>query len=205
MDLRKGFTALEVVIVSGLSLLLLTALLRFLVAGYPIARITLLQSDSNEAARIWLKRIAREIRQLRDSDTGAYPLVTVADQELVFYANIDSDAATERVRYMLSGTDLIRGVLEPTGVPLVYDDMNEVTTTVARTIRNGANPVFTYYGGDYPDDTTELTGADITDIKYVEFRLVVDADEAVQPVATDVVSQVQLRNLKTNLGETTDD
>ncbi|MBI1833593.1 MAG: hypothetical protein HYR90_02085 [Candidatus Andersenbacteria bacterium] len=200
----KGFTVVETVVVLGLSLMLITALLRFLVAGYPLASVTLLQSNSNETARVQLKRIAKEMRQIRYADTGAYPLVDMLPQKMVFYANIDTDAATERVRYELNGTDLTRAILEPSGNPITYNVANEHATVVARNIRNGTNPIFVYYNGDYPEDTVALTPADVTDVKYIQFHLLIDANPDREPNAIEVASQVQLRNLKTNLGQTTD-
>lgn len=197
----RGLTVIELVVVVGLGSLLLAALLRFLVAGYPLSIITFLQANSNETARVQLKRIAREMRQVRYADTGAYPLVQMLPQKMVFYANIDSDSAIERVRYELSGTNLIRGVLKPSGNPLTYNDQNEVSTIATRSIRNGSDPIFLYYNGNYPVDTTPLNPADVTDVKYVQFRLLIDFDPTKDPDAVEVVSQVQLRNLKTNLGQ----
>ena len=74
-------------------------------------------------------------------------------------------------------------------------------TTVAANIRNGAAPVFTYYDGNYPAVTPPLTPADVTEVKYINFSLIIDVDPAVDPPPVTVASQVQLRNLKTNLGE----
>ncbi len=197
-----GFTVLEVIIVAALGSLLMTALLRFLVAGYPISRVTWLQTHSNETARLQLKRIAREVRQAKDSDTGAYGLVEMLPQRIVFYANVNADAATERVRYELTGTDLERGITKPSGSPLTYDLNTEKTTIVTRSIRNGAQDIFTYYNGDYPADTTPLTPVDLTEVKYIQFLLLIDADPNTDPPPVQIKSQVQIRNLKTNLGQT---
>ncbi len=200
----RGFTVIEVMISTFLALLLLTALLRFLVVGYPISRITLLQVNSNEAARLQLKRLSKELRKIRYSDAGAFALAEISPQRIIFYANVDSDPETERVRYELVGTTLERGVVNPSLPPIVYDENTESVKTVARAIRNDGEAIFTYYDGDYPDSIHSLTAADITAVKYIEFYLKIDADENVDPTAVDIRSQVQLRNLKTNLGQTTD-
>lgn len=199
----RGISALEIVITVGLSIILLSALLRFLVAGFPIARITILQTNSTETARTQLRRISDSLRQIRYSDTGAYPLLEMLPQRMIFYANVDGDPAVERVRYELDGTNLERGVVNPSGVPIVYDADSEEVSIVARSIQNGSDPIFSYFNGDYPEDTTPLTPADVTDVKYVQFNLVIDSDPAQDPEAVTVQSQVQLRNLKTNLGQTT--
>lgn len=202
-EMASGFTVLEVIIVIGLSSILLMALLRFLVAGYPLSKVTYLQQRSTEMARLQLKRLTKAFREVRQSDTGAYPLVEMLPQRVVFYANVDSDPAVERVRYELKGENLERGVTEPTGNPLLYDPVNnEKVSVVASSIRNGTEPVFIYYSGNYPFDLTPLNPVDVTKVKYIQFHLAVDIDPNVDPAPIDVVSQVQLRNLKTNLGET---
>lgn len=198
---QRGLTVIEVVIGAALSLLLLTALLRFLVVGFPLARVTYLQSQSTETARIQLRRLSKELRELRQADTGSYALATAEPQRIIFYANVDADALTERVRYQLVGTNLQRGIIKPTGSPLTYNVASEVVTTVTAHVQNGATPIFTYYDGDYPAATTPLNPVDVTEVKYINFSLVIDSDPAVDPPPVTVASQVQLRNLKTNLGE----
>lgn len=198
---QQGLTVVEIVIGAGLSLILLTALLRFLVVGFPLARVTYVQAQSTETARLQLKRITKALRELRQADTGAYALAAAEPQRIIFYANVDADALTERVRYELVGTNLQRGIIKPTGSPLTYNVASEVVTTVTAHVQNGATPIFTYYDGDYPADTTPLNPVDVTDVKYINFLLIIDADADVDPPPVTVSSQVQLRNLKTNLGD----
>jgi type II secretory pathway pseudopilin PulG len=200
---RVGFTIVEVIIVVGISSLLITGLLRLLVIGYPLHKTTYLQQRSTESARLQLERISKSLREARYADTGAYPLVDMNPQRIIFYSDIDADATTERIRYELNGSALERGVTEPSGSPLVYDVVNdEAVTIVASNVRNGEADIFTYYDGNYPADQTPLTPVDLTEVKYIQFYLLIDADEAVDPPPIEVRSQVQLRNLKTNLGET---
>lgn len=198
---KVGFTVIEVVVAIGITTIVITALLRFISLGHPLAKITYLQAQSTEAARLQLKRMSKQLREVRYSATGAYPLVEVGPQRLIVYADIDRDATVERIRYELVGTDLVRGIVEPTGNPLTYTVANEVTTTLTRAVRNDTDPIFTYYTGDYPADPTALTPTDLTEVKYIQFFLRVDVDPNVDPPPIDVRSQVQLRNLKTNLGE----
>lgn len=197
----SGLTVIEIIIGVALSLILLTALLRFLVVGFPLARVTYVHAQSTETARVQLKRLSKGLREMRQSATGSYALAAADPQRITFYANVDTDALTERVRYELSGINLQRGIIKPTGNPLTYDPAQETVTTVATNIRNGAVALFTYYNGNYPADTTPLTPADVTEVKYIDFSLIIDVDPAVDPAPATVESQVQLRSLKTNLGE----
>lgn len=201
MNTRSGMTVMEIIVVVGISSLVMTALVRFITIGFPISKITYLQLRSTETARLQLKRLARSIRELRPSDAGDYPLVEVGPLRLIFFANIDADVATERVRYELKGDKLERGVTKPQGSPAVYNVATEVTTVVASGVRNGATPIFTYYNGNYPTDATPLSSAGLTIVKYIQFYLLVDVDPNADPPPVEVRSQVQLRNLKTNLGQ----
>lgn len=196
---EQGLTIIEILVVISISLAMIVSLIRFIGTGFPISKITYLQTRSTETARLQLKRLALGIRELRQSDSGDYALEEALPQRIIFYANIDGDALTERVRYELTGTDLVRGVIKPQGNPLVYPAGQETTTVVARYIRNGTTPLFVYYGGDYPANSTPLAPTDVTEVKYIEFTLTIDVDSALAPPATTVRSQVQLRNLKTNL------
>lgn len=85
---------------------------------------------------------------------GSYELEQADDQEIVFYADIDQDNIAERVHYWLNGSNLMRGVTEPSGDPVVYDTGNETTSLVIESIANGADPIFYYYNQDWPTDTT---------------------------------------------------
>jgi len=198
----RGFTLIEMIVVVGISGILMVVLVRFIGTGYPVSRIIFSQSQATESARLQLKRIAKVMREVRQADTGAYPLVEMSPQKIVFYSDVDEDSTVELVRYELVGTELERGLTEPSGDPLTYDPgSNEVSSVIASHIRNGVDDIFTYYTGDYPADQTPLTPVDLTEVKYIEFRLLVDVDPDNDPDAIEIVSQVQLRNLKTNLGE----
>ena len=158
--MSKGFTVIEIIVVIGIMGIMTTALLRFLVAGYPLSRITYLQQQSTETARIQLKRIARVLREARPSESGAYPLVEMGPQKIVFYADVDDDGAAEKIRYELAGTDLVYGITEPSGDPVAYLDASEQARVVTPYVRNGFDPVFVYYSCDYPENQLlEVSGA----------------------------------------------
>ena len=145
---QLGLTILEVIMVVAISSFILIVLVRFLAVGYPLSKTTYLQVRSTETARIQLKRIVKILREARQSDTGSYPLVEITPQKIVFFADVDADDVTERVRLELSGTKLYKGTLEPTGDPLVYDEDNETEIVIMANVRNDTDPIFTYYSGD---------------------------------------------------------
>jgi prepilin-type N-terminal cleavage/methylation domain-containing protein len=200
--LCSGMTLVEIVVVMAISAIVIMLIVRAISTGLPVSKITFLQARSTETARLQLKRIAKALREARESDMGSYPLDEVTSQRIVFYSDIDSDMATERIRYELVGNNLERGVIKPTGDPISYEEIDEEVSVVASSIRNNSEEaVFRYYTGDYPDDSDMLSPTDLTEVKYIEFSLIIDADPMHDPGPINLVSQVQLRNLKTNLGE----
>ncbi len=200
---ERGFSLTEMLVVLALTSIIMVVLMRFATVGWTVSRETRLQQAAVEDARLQLERISKSMREAQVADTGAYALVTMGPQKIEFYSDVDADETTELIRYELVGANLQRGVTEPTGNPLTYNQAaNEQVSVVASSIRNGSDQIFTYYTGDYPDDQTALSPVDLTEVKYIQFRLVVDTNTQIDPAAIDVMSQVQLRNLKANLGET---
>lgn len=195
----KGFTLVEIVVVIAISSLLMVGLIRFMAGALPIYRSTFEQELADETARVQLKRMTHEMRSAQPSDTGAFPIIEASSSRFIFYANADSDASIERIRYELIGTDLVRGVTKASGSPATYNTAQEKVTTIARSVRNGTNPVFYYYGSSYPANQSQVSGTNIANITYISFTLTIDADTAQDPPAVTLQSQVQLRNLKTNL------
>jgi len=200
--MNRGISFIEVITVAAISSIIILALVRFMAAGFPAYKTSYLQVQTNEVARLQLKRMAKALREMRGADTGAYPLVEASPQKIVFYSDVDGDNLTERIRYELVGEELTRGVITPSGDPLEYVGSNEVTSVVTSSVRNGSDPIFTYFDGDYPTETTPLTAVDVTEVKYIQFFLKIDVDVVNDPPPIEVRSQVSLRNLKTNLGET---
>jgi prepilin-type N-terminal cleavage/methylation domain-containing protein len=200
-DLCSGMTLVEILVVMAIGGIVIAVLTRGLSIGFPISKITVLQARSTETARLQLGRIAKALRETRESDAGSYPLVEASPQRIIFYSDVDSDTDTERIRYELVGTNLERGVIKPSGDPIRYREIDEETSVVTSSVQNGVADVFTYYTGDYPADTTPLSPTDLTEVKYIQFNLLIDADPIADPGPVNLVSQVQIRNLKTNLGE----
>lgn len=146
--------------------------------------------------------MVREIRNARPGDNGAYALELANDQELVFYSDIDLDNQTEKVRYTLNGTEFTKGVIEPVGTPATYPEDQEKTNVLTENVRNGSDPIFYYYNGDWPEDTTNNpldTPTRLSDTKLMKVYLELNTDEDEPDKDYILESYTQIRTVKENL------
>lgn len=150
----EGFTLIEVLVASAILVILAVG---FLGIQYIISQnqlTTWRNYLSIEAANIAISGMSREIRDLRQNELGGYPLEKAEDQEIIFYSDLDYDGVVERVRYTLNGSDLEKGIVEPTGDPITYPLAEEKVRVVTDIVRNGSDPFLYYYNSDWPTDTT---------------------------------------------------
>lgn len=98
---------------------------------------------------------------------------------------------TEEIPNM--GNELRRGVIEPSGSPVVYPIDQEQTKIITSYVRN-APPIFTYYdkNGDQITDDPSL----LNDTKMVRLYMVINVDPNRPPDDYELEQYVQIRNLK---------
>ena len=150
----NGFTLIE--------LLVSAAIMVILASGFVGMQYILSQNQvsawkdfqSIESANGAIAAMAKELRNAQRSETGSYPLNTANDQSIIFYSDYDFDGIVERLRYTLTGAQLVRGIIEPTGSPYTYNVGNEKVKTITDIVRNGSTPVFYYYNANWPTDIT---------------------------------------------------
>jgi hypothetical protein len=153
-----------------------------------------------DQANLNVTLMVRELRNIRAGDNAAYPLERARDQEMIFYSDIDNDGSTEKVRYSLSGTQFIKGVIEPVGFPATYPQANEKVKVLTDYVRNGTTPIFYYYNGDWPADSVNNPLAEpvrLSDTKLMKVYLVLNIQDSGEDFILE--SYVQLRMLKQNL------
>ncbi len=202
-DNKSGLSLMEILVALGILLLVTALVWMFVKQSYFFQSFVFEQSTSINEAQRGVETLVKEAREAMPADTGAYPIESADKFELIFYSDYDRDVTVERVRYFLSGSDFIKAVTEPSGSPLVYSPQNEEQTIISRYVRNTQDePVFTYYNGDYPDDTEHNplpTPADPLALRLVHIRLKINAIPDKAPKEFILESDVQIRNLKDNL------
>lgn len=199
---QKGFTLVEVLVAT----LLIVALgmgmvgLQYVIAQSQVFlwETTVNVDQTNNSVRT----LVRELRTARSADTGAYPLESALDQEIIFYADIDFDKKTERVRYFLSDSTFAKGIIEPTGFPISYPLENEKIIPLTNNVRNQAIPIFYYYNGDWPQDIENnplILSERISETKLIRVYLRLNSEENEPDKDFILESYTQIRMLKDNL------
>jgi Tfp pilus assembly protein PilV len=110
---NRGLTFIETMIWIALMVAAISAIASTVAYFYRTNAYSLEQAGAVTSAQRGLDQIVRVVREASFSSQGAYPIVSVAPNELVFYADVDDDPLIERIHYYLSGTSLMRGTLNP--------------------------------------------------------------------------------------------
>jgi prepilin-type N-terminal cleavage/methylation domain-containing protein len=154
-----------------------------------------LQNDGRNS----LSQIVNDLRRINRGSNGAFAIDSATADSFIFYSNIDDDSYFEKVEYFISGNELKKSVIKPSGSPLVYDPANEITTVLSNKNANGATALFSYYDSTYAGTGAALAlPVDITVIRFIKIDLVLD-DKPLAPVAPlTMEAKVTLRNLKDN-------
>jgi type II secretory pathway component PulJ len=201
MKYNKGFSLAEIVV----SVAILTAVgYTFSIFQKDIFSLnTTLQNNLSAQleARHVLKDLGKELREASPSSLGAYPVALASSTTLTFYTDINNDGLKERIRYFLSGTTLKKGVIVPSGSPLVYNTANEkISTVVSNVINSTTTPVFDYFDDQYTGTSSPLVQpVDPVSVRLVRITVIIDKDPNRPPLPITVTTQITIRNVKDNL------
>lgn len=202
-NLSKSFSLIEAIVTIFIFILSIGLLTAFIINIYRAYSYNFEQIQAINEARKGIETMVKEIREAKYGDDGSYPIQEAGDFQFIFYSDIDKDLATERVRYFLEGTDFKKGVVKPTGDPPQYILTNETITILSTNVRNAVpGPIFTYYNGDWSNDTVNNplpTLTRLTETKLMHVYLKVNVNPNRPPDDFELESDAQIRNLKTNL------
>lgn len=189
----SGLSVLEVVVWIGMFAMAMAAVASSLLYFYRTSSYTLQEAGAVTAAQRGIDTMTRIIRETAYSSNGAYPIVSFAPNDLVFYADVDTDSAIERVHFYVQGTTLYEGVVDPTGDPPSYTGA-EAVTILAQDVRNLAQSLnaFTYYdqNGTIITDYSNISG-----LRFVTANIAVDADTNRPPASVTIRSSAAMRNI----------
>ncbi|MBI5470646.1 hypothetical protein HY968_05025 [Candidatus Kaiserbacteria bacterium] len=186
-------TVVWIAVYTAAMIALATSVLYF----YRTASYSIEQASAVASAQHGIDVMVRSIREASYASNGAYPIVSMSSNDLVFYANIrKNDPLVQRIHYYVVGTTIMQGVLEPSGDPPIYSGSEDVTI-VAPYVQNIAvsTTTFTYY------DSSGLKISDyakIASVRFISVNVVVDINPNNQPVQLTLRSSTALRNLDSN-------
>ena len=195
-----GFTTIEILVVVAM-----TSLLIFVISSFGANLGTLqnlvgqkLQSrgDVDQALQI----MATEVRSAGPSSLGAYAIDSATTSSFSFYSDIDKDGLFERVRYFLSTSTIQKGIIKPSGNPLVYVTSTEIATpAVNYVLFASSTQLFTYYGSTYTGSGPPLSSpVDISQVRMAKAMFYADINPGKAPQPLFFSATVDLRNLRSN-------
>lgn len=154
------------------------------------------RQDIDQAFQI----MTTEIRSVGPSSAGAYPIDTANTSTFIFYSDIDKDGLFERIRYFSGTSTIQKGVLKPTGNPLVYASSTEIVTiAVTNVVRSTSTVLFTYYDSNYTGSEPPLTyPLSVSAIRVVKFSTLADVNASSTPKPEYFSGTVLMRNLRSN-------
>jgi hypothetical protein len=184
---------IETIVWISVLVIVFQALATTLLYFYRTNRYGIEQANAVTSGQRGLEQIVKTIREGAYSSDGAFPIVSIAANDFVFYADVDSDVQIERVHYYLSGTNLVQGILDPTGDPPAYSG-TETVSTVAQYVRNvsATTSIFRYFD----EVGTEITNyADWSSVRFVKSSLIINVDTNTLPNQLTMSSSAAIRNL----------
>jgi Tfp pilus assembly protein PilE len=150
---------------------------------------------ANEESRLTLRRFLEETRMASQSSLGSYAISAASNNSFTFYSDSNSDGLKERFRYFISGRDLVKGVIIPTGNPLVYVSGNEKIQYMVHNISTTTASIFTYYDTNNATMTSPISASLVRSV-LVSFSITPDINKASTTI--NFSTRSTLRNLKDN-------
>lgn len=193
---KRGVSLLEVIVAMGIFLLISGSVVTLYLVSSRSKDIIFEQLLTQNQGRKVVQDFVNEIRSATYSAIGAYPLAKASSTEIIFYTNQGS-SSTRRMRYFLSGINLKRGIINPTGNPPDYPTSTEQINIVAESVT--PSTTFYYYDQNYTSSQSALTQpVDVTAVRVVKIRFQLERNPNLSPTALNMQAQASLRNLKSN-------
>lgn len=168
---QRGFTVVELIIASGLLLVVMFAAYTFYESMTSSASYVDSASQANSDARTAMDVISRALRQSTEIATNGGAIFEAGPRRCGMYVDIDKDGAIEKVRYWAVGQTIYWSKQEPD----VGSDPPTYSTpatehTLIRSADGGWNGnIFNYYAvGDPP---TSVSAGHPEDVAAVEIEL----------------------------------
>jgi len=200
---QKGMTLVEMLIAMFIFIMMMFGSAYLLAQIYKRYGFAMEQGMSTHAVQHSLKAVLEELRGIRQSDAGSYPIEAADDFRFTVFADADKDGTTERVHYFFENGEIKKGISEPSGTPPAYPVGDQAVSTISADVANTAmQPLFYFYDTNYPADQANNPLATpvspVSDIRLVKIDIYYNLDPLRAPDNIRLESFVELRNLKDN-------
>ena len=185
----SGFTLIEVVVALSIGTILTLTMGELIVQGYRTFDRTTHHIIDVATARALQSIMVKEIREATMSDDGDFPIARAEDNELIFFSDIDRDAARERVHYWRDNGDVYKGTTEPQVTSPRYQENDGTVRRIGRGLIGDA-PLFTYLDAE---GVSLSHPVDRTRIARISIAMMIDDTPSLPPPATTVTATVTLR------------
>jgi prepilin-type N-terminal cleavage/methylation domain-containing protein len=191
MSNNRGLSLLEIMITISIMSLIILIGTDFIISGLKSSNFMSQQEEAVIIARKSSEEVTKQIREIKSSENGDYPIALASSQELIVFGDEDGDGKSDKIRYYLDGSKLLKEVTRP-GTNNAYSG-EKVISEVALFINNQSEPIFTYY------DEKRIETTEINKIRLITTNLKINVNPAIAPQDIYIENDIQLRNLKDNL------
>ncbi len=200
---KEGMTLVEMLIAMFIFVMIMFGSVYLLSQIYKRYGFAMEQGMSTHAVQHSLKIILEEIRGIRQSDAGSYPIEEADKNSFTVFSDVDKDGITEKVHYFFENGEIKKGITEPSGTPPSYPEGDQLVSTIAENVVNTSEqPLFYYFDGNYPVDQENnpliAPVSPVSDIRMVKIDIYYNLDPYRSPDNVRLESYVELRNLKDN-------
>lgn len=190
---ESGFTVIELIFTAAIVAIVIAAIYQLLYFVQNSWARDEVEAQQLQAADVAISSMSRALRGIVVPSPSLSAIEVADKNEMAFYSDVDSDEKPEKVRYLVSGGNLIMGLMEPTsGPPWVYGG-SESQIIVARDLVNDAShPLFRYFDSTQTE-FTPASQADRDKIKVIKIAPRIGIGRNANP--TQIETDIAPRNL----------
>ncbi len=191
-QLRRGVTLIELLIVLPIIVVAGFVITQIMFQSWQAYQYSLAQAQASDTFVRTLDRMSRVIR-------SSSKVISASNNDLTLETYYSPrDASPDRTRYYLSSSQVKADVIPASGTApnYTYPAGNSKTYNISQALNTASQPVFRYYD----ENGTLLTSPyDVNAIRKVEITLTINPQPKFMKINQTSSTQVQLRNMKTNL------
>ena len=194
--MNKGFTLIEITIAIGIISGIILIMTMFGIDIFDFGIFLGENLSSQREIQLTLRVMSSEIRSMAPSANGSYAIESISQNSLTFYSDTDGDGLTERIRYFLDGNILKKGVIRPTGNPLVYSSADERISEQVHYIFSGTGDIFSYYDSSYSGSEPALAfPVSISAVRLIKANITSDQNPVDSKARVNYSASVNIRNI----------